>query len=129
MHAKGTFEVELKPQEFYAQSVDATKLGRMSIDKHFSGELEANSKGEMLMAMTATEGSAAYVAIEQVEGSLAGKKGAFVLQHFGTREAGNERLILEVVAGSGSGELAGLRGKMEIIIENGAHRYEFEYSL
>ncbi len=101
----------------------------MSIDKTFYGELEASSKGEMLNAMTSTQGSAGYVAIEQVIGSLSGKKGSFVLQHFGTMNKGKSRLILEVVPDSGSDELVGLSGSMSISIEEGKHFYEFEYEL
>jgi hypothetical protein len=101
----------------------------MSIDKTFHGELEAISQGEMLSAMTATQGSAGYVAIEQVSGTLSGKKGSFVLQHFGTMNKGGDILILEVIPDSGSGELTGLTGRMKINIEDGQHFYEFEYEL
>ena len=97
MKAIGTFEVKLSPMDSYAKGVDEIKLGRMSIDKQFVGDLEATSQGEMLSAMTTVKGSAGYVAIEQVKGSLSGKTGSFVLQHFGTMKQGTDRLILEVV--------------------------------
>lgn len=129
MKISGNFEVKLSPLDFYARGLDGVNLGRMSIDKQFKGALEATSKGEMLSAMTAVKGSAGYVAIEQVTGVLSGKKGCFVLQHFGTMNQGNDRLILEVVPNSGSGELSSLAGKMAIKIEGGAHCYEFEYEL
>lgn len=73
----------------------------------------------MLSAMTSTKGSADYVAIEQVTGSLNGKRGSFVLQHFGIMNRGKDRLVLEVVPDSGEDELTGLTGKMEIKIEAG----------
>ena len=129
MKISGSFEVKLSPLGFYAQGLDGVNLGRMSIDKQFKGALEATSKGEMLSAMTSVKGSAGYVAIEQVSGVLSGKKGSFVLQHFGTMKQGSDRLILEVVPNSGSGELSGLTGKMAIKIEGGKHCYEFEYEL
>lgn len=129
MKVSGEFEVKLQPMDFYAKGTDGINLGRMSIDKTFSGALEAISTGEMLSAMTTTKGSAGYVAIEQVVGSLSGKKGSFVLQHFGSMNRGNASLVLEVVPDSGSGELTGLSGKMLIKIENGKHLYEFEYEL
>ncbi len=129
MKVSGEFEVNLKPLDTYTQGSDGINLGRMSIDKTFSGELEATSKGEMLSAMTTVKGSAGYVAIEQVSGSLAGKNGSFVLQHFGTMNHGKDRLILEVVPDSGTGQLSGLSGKMSIKIEDGKHFYEFEYEL
>ena len=113
----------------YAQGFGGVNLGRMSIDKQFKGALEAISKGEMLSAMTSVKGSAGYVAIEQVTGVLSGKKGSFVLQHFGTMRQGSDRLILEVVPDSGSGELTGLTGTMAIKIEDAQHLYEFKYEL
>ena len=81
--ASGTFEVKLSPQAADDESEDTT-LGRMSIDKQFHGDLEATSKGQMLTAGTAVKGSAGYVAIEQVSGTLHGRRGVFVLQHGGT---------------------------------------------
>ena len=127
MKITGTFDVKLNPLDCYAKGEDGIGLGRMSIDKTFHGDLSATSKGEMLTAMTPVKGSAGYVAIEQVVGSLSGKKGSFVLQHFGTMDSGQDRLILEVVAGSGSGNLSGLTGEMAINIEDGQHFYTFEY--
>jgi len=129
MKVSGNFEVKLSPLDFYAQGLDGVNLGRMSIDKQFKGALEATSKGEMLSAMTTVKGSAGYVAIEQVSGALSGKNGSFVLQHFGTMSQGSDRLVLEVVPDSGSGELSSLAGKMAIKIKGGKHWYEFEYEL
>ena len=100
----------------------------MSIDKNFEGELSAVSKGEMVSAMTAVEGSAAYVAIEQVNGILAGRKGTFVLQHSATMNHGKNYLNIEVVPDSGTNELIGISGKMTISIEEGEHFYSFDYS-
>ena len=129
MEAKGDFKVDLKPLENYAEGKEGTTLGRMSIDKTFTGDLEAESQGAMLSAMTAVPGSAGYVAIEQVSGTLDGRSGTFVLQHFATMADGAQRQIIEVVPNSATGELAGLSGKMEIIIEAGQHSYVFDYSL
>jgi hypothetical protein len=129
MHAKGEFDVNLKPLDTFAKGRHGINLGRMSIDKTLRGDLVGKSLGEMLSAMTNVKGSAAYVAIEQVSGALHGKNGAFVLQHFGIMDRGKDRLVLEVVPDSGTGELENLSGKMLIIIENGKHYYEFEYTL
>ncbi|MDP2634155.1 MAG: DUF3224 domain-containing protein [Pseudoalteromonas sp.] len=125
----GEFSVKLNPIEGYAKGIDGVNLGRMSIDKTFTGELDATSTGEMLSAMTTTQGSAGYVAIEQVVGTLAGKQGSFVLQHFGSMDKGQDSLILNVIPDSGSNELTGLSGKMAIRIEGGNHFYDFEYQL
>lgn len=129
MKISGKFDVKLDPLQSHTKGKNNINFGRMSIDKAFHGGLEATSEGEMLTAMTAVQGSAGYVAIEQVSGSLAGKQGSFVLQHFGIMHDGDQQLILEVVPASGTGELAGLTGEMSIIIEDGQHFYEFEYGL
>ena len=101
----------------------------MSIDKIFDGELSAVSKGEMVSAMTPVKGSAGYVAVEQVIGILSGKKGSFVLQHFGTIDKGKNYLNVEVVPDSGTDELTGISGKMNLRIEEGKHFYDFEYQI
>ncbi|CAM3070792.1 DUF3224 domain-containing protein [Pseudoalteromonas distincta] len=125
----GKFNVNLAPIEGYASGQSGINLGRMSIDKTFNGALNATSQGEMLSAMTPTQGSAGYVAIEQVIGELDGKKGSFVLQHFGTMDKGQDNLILNVIPDSGTNELEGLTGSMKIRIEQGIHYYDFEYTL
>jgi hypothetical protein len=129
MKIQGKFDVTLNPLETFAAGVEGLMLGRLSIEKTFHGDLSAKSRGEMLSAKTTVKGSAGYVAIEQVEGSLSGKKGSFALQHFGIMNAGQSRLILEVVPDSGTRELVGLSGSMEIKIESGQHFYVFEYHL
>jgi hypothetical protein len=129
MKVSGKFEVNLQPLEAYAEGSDGVNLGRMSIEKTFSGALSAVSKGELFNAMTPVEGSAGYVAIEQVTGTLSGRGGSFVLQHFGTMSRGRSFLLLEVVPDSGTGELAGISGTMSIRIEDEQHYYEFDYEL
>lgn len=126
--ASGTFEVAMKPQPLHDHPEDAV-LGRMTLDKKFHGDLEAASKGEMLTAVTATQGSAGYVAIERVTGTLQGRSGSFVLQHSGTMTRGTPHLIITVVPDSGTGQLAGIAGTMTINIADGKHSYDFEYTL
>jgi hypothetical protein len=126
-HASGSFDVTLTPQA--PDEATGAALGRLVIDKQFHGDLEATSKGQMLAAGTAVEGSAGYVAIEQATGTLHGRSGSFVLQHNGTMTRGAGQLTITVVPDSGTGELAGLAGTMTINIVDGKHLYEFEYSL
>jgi len=126
--ATGTFEVKLNPLAADDKSEDAT-LGRMSIDKQFHGDLEATSKGQMLSAVTAVKGSAGYVAIERVSGTLHGRNGTFVLQHSGTMTRGAPQQSVTVVPDSGTGQLVGLAGRMAINIADGKHSYDFEYTL
>jgi len=120
--------VKLNPLLQYNTSEDA-KLARMSIDKQFHGDLEASSQGEMLSAGTDVKGSAGYVAIERVSGSLHGRNGSFVLQHNATMTRGVPYLNIIVVPDSGVGELVGLGGIMRINIADGKHSYEFEYTI
>ena len=128
-HVSGAFDVKLSPLPADA-GTEGTTLGRMSIDKKFHGDLEADSKGQMMSAMGSVKGSAGYVAMEQVTGTLQGRKGSFVLQHSGTMTRGVAELIVSVVPDSGTGELSGLAGKLTIhIASDGKHSYEFEYSL
>ena len=126
-HASGTFEVKLSPQQ--DDTAKEAGLGRMTIDKTFLGDLAASSKGQMLAAMTEVKGSAGYVAIERVTGTLHGRKGSFVLQHNGIMDRNAPQLSVVVVPDSGTDELVGLTGKMVINIADGKHSYEFEYSL
>ncbi|MBK6485666.1 MAG: DUF3224 domain-containing protein [Gemmatimonadetes bacterium] len=127
-HATGSFEVTITPQpaDDYA---DGQSLGRLTIDKTFSGDLVAASKGQMLTAMSAVKGSAGYVAIERVTGTLAGREGSFVLQHSGTMARGTSSLALDVVPDSGTGGLAGIVGSMSIDVSDGKHAYGFDYTL
>jgi hypothetical protein len=126
--AKGTFDVKVVPQGT-ADTAEGISLGRMSLDKQFHGDLEATSKGEMLTSALESNGSAAYVAIERVIGTLNGRRGSFALMHQGTMNKESQKLTVVVVPDSGTGELAGLTGTMTITIIDKKHLYEFAYSL
>jgi hypothetical protein len=126
--AAGTFNVTLVPQPADGHA-DAVTLGRMTIDKTFAGDLEASSVGQMLTGLSSVKGSAGYVAIERVTGQLAGRRGSFILQHSGTMNRGVGELMLTVVPDSGTDELVGLRGRMQIENTKGQHSYTFDYSI
>ena len=128
MQASGSFEVKLSPQPL-AESDEGSLLGRMSIAKSFYGDLQGTSRGEMLMAGTAVKGSAGYVAVERVSGSLQGRTGTFVLQHTGVMNRGAPHLMVTVVPDSGTRELTGLAGTLAIQIVDGKHLYSFDYTL
>jgi hypothetical protein len=129
MRARGSFEVALAPQKPDNGPAENAKLGRMSISKTFHGDLEATSHGEMLAVQGDIKGSAGYVALERVTGTLHGKNGTFVLQHNGTMNRGVPALSVTVVPDSATGELLGLAGKMEITIDGGKHSYDLQYML
>ena len=126
--ASGSFEVKLTPQPAQDEVI-GTILGRLAIDKQFHGELDATSRGEMLAAGTEVKGSAGYVAIERVTGTLQGRSGSFVLQHSGTMTRGAGKLNVTVVPDSGTGQLKDLAGSMTIDIVGGQHLYLFQYTL
>jgi Protein of unknown function (DUF3224) len=127
-HAVGTFEVTMKP-EALSEVAAASGLGRMSLRKVFQGQLEATSVGEFLSAMGSEKGSAGYVAMECVTGTLDGMAGSFVLQHSGTMTRGEPELKVTVVPDSGTDELVQLRGAMKIDIIDRVHHYEFIYTV
>ena len=127
--ATGTFDVKIAPQKPDNPPAEASGLGRMSIDKQFHGDLEAVSQGEMLSLLNRDIGSGGYVALERVTGTLQGRTGTFAFQHHATLTRGAPILSIVVVPDSGSGELTGISGTMDIRLENGQHYYDFDYSL
>ena len=127
-HATGTFEVKVSPQPAQ-DGVGDPSVGRMAIEKHFHGELEAVGKGQMLAVGTAVDGSAGYVAMERVIGSLQGRSGSFALQHHGIMNRGTPSLSVTIVPDSGTDQLAGIAGRLSITVVSGAHSYVLEYSL
>lgn len=126
--AKGTFDLSMNPIALHHAEQDASH-GRMSLDKRFHGDIEATSTGEMLTAMGSVDGSAGYVAIERVSGSLHGRSGNFALLHRGVMNRGEQELSISVVPDSGTGELVGLSGTLTLDHVDGQHVYTLEYSL
>lgn len=126
--ASGPFDVKLIPQ-IPEQAVADSGVNRFLSDKQFHGDLEATSKGQMLGYGDPAKGSAVYVAIEHVSGTLGGRTGTFALQHAGTITRQGQQLSITVVPDSGTGQLAGLAGSMSIQIDKGKHSYTFDYTL
>ncbi len=129
LHATGTFEVKIKPAENSPNGKSAG-LGTMTIDKVWSGGIEGTSKGEMLS--TAESGAMAYVALEKVTAKVDGRSGTFVFMHRATMMANDPQsgaMDIAVMPNSGTGELAGLQGRLSIVIDKGAHSYDFAYTL
>ena len=126
--AEGSFDVTLTPEPPDARPGGGF-LGRLLIDKTFTGSLSGKSVGQMLSARSPGEGSAGYVAIERVEGTLDGRSGSFVLQHSGHAVRGDTSLRVNVIADSGTDELTGLRGEMKIeVAPDGGHFYVLDYT-
>ncbi|WP_067651996.1 DUF3224 domain-containing protein [Dokdonella koreensis] len=128
-HAQGLFDVKLSPLDLHDKAGGDARRGRMALDKTFHGDLDATGSGEMLTAAGDAQGSAGYVAIERVTGTLHGRSGSFALQHSGTLTRGTPELSITVVPDSGTGALAGISGRMTITISDGKHHYDFRYTL
>lgn len=126
--ARGVFELRLTAQPPQAGEAPA-QPARTLIHKQFRGDLDASSAGQMLSFRSATPGSAGYVAMERVEGRLAGRSGSFALMHLGEMTRGAPRLSVRVVPDSGTGDLSGLSGDMTIEARDGQHVYVFTYRL
>jgi hypothetical protein len=126
-HAQGTFDVKVTSAA--DGNAAGSAIGRFLLDKQYHGDLEGTSRGEMLGANTSVKGSAGYVAMEEVTGTLKGRKGSFILQHSGTMMRGVPEMTVSVVPDSGAGQLTGIAGTMKITIADGKHSYDFEYTL
>ena len=120
----GSLEVRITPED-----TGDDQMGMMLLDKTYHGDLQATGTGRMLTGMTALEGSAGYVAIERLDGTLEGAKGTFLVQHSGISKGDEKTLLIQVIPDSGTDDLVGIAGTMEINIDNGKHPYCFKYSL
>jgi len=108
---------------------EGLKLNRNLVRKVFSGDMAGTSEAQMIAAVTATPGSAGYVAIEHFIGAVAGRTGSLVLQHSGVMNRGDARLEVTIVPDSGTGDLAGISGTLEIHIDEGQHSYVLDYEV
>ncbi len=124
----GEFDVTMTP-ETLSDTAAQSGLGRLSLNKRYHGALDASGQGEMLSVRAAVAGSAGYVALERVEGSLDGRHGSFYLQHSGTMTRGTPTLSVTVVPDTGTQQLQGLSGRLAIRIEGGKHYYDFTYDI
>ncbi len=125
--AEGLFDVKRTPEAVHDKAEGL--LGRHALDKQYHGALDAQGIGEMLSAGTATPGSAGYVALEKVTGTLDGRTGSFYLQHSGTLTRGQGTLAIHVIPDSGTDALTGVSGTMQIVIADGKHSYVFDYEI
>lgn len=128
------FDVTGWDQTPYGEEGDGPSLGEAIVLKSYRGELEGKGRARLLMCRADPANNsenAGYVASEQVTGRLVGREGTFVLQHWGVAAAGESpRTAGHVVPGSGTGELAGLTGTMEIsVAADGTHTLALDFEL
>jgi len=126
--ARGPMDVNIEAEPPFLER-DGLKLNRNVVRKVFSGDMVGSSEAQMIAAFTATPGSAGYVAIEHFTGSVGDRSGSFVLQHSGVMNRGDALLEVTIVPDSGTGELAGISGTLEIHNEEGQHSYVLDYEL
>jgi|GEM_PF-924803 len=119
---EGKFEVSITPAEG-----DTHDVGRMLIEKRYSGGLEADAFGQMLSQRQPGDTNAVYVALEHVQGKLEGMEGGFSLVHNGKIKNGENSLNIEISPGSGTGDLQGISGYMDIEITDAGHFYTLHY--
>ncbi|WP_306212077.1 DUF3224 domain-containing protein [Actinoplanes sp. RD1] len=122
--ATGTFTTTIEPL-----SSDDDTLGRMRVEKVIQGDLVGFGRAQMLSVGTPIDGSAGYVALDHITGTLHGRSGTFVLQHSGVLDRGAATLTVTVVPDSGTDELLGLTGTFEIDNRGAEHHYVFTYAL
>jgi hypothetical protein len=126
--ATGAFTIDDWEDEPFGEQ-DGVKLSRVRVTKTFAGEIAGSSTAALVMA-GAQEGSAAYVGLEQVVGSVHDHSGSFVLQHSATMTKDAQSLSLTVVPDSGTGELLGVSGQGRIEIDaEGGHTLILDYEL
>lgn len=127
--ATGTFEVKVTPLP-EDEKVTGVKVGRLAIDKEWSGDIVGTSRGEMMTGETQVKGSGGYVAIEVMSVSVKGRRGTFTLMHHATMKSGGDfQMLITVIPDSGTGDLAGLAGRLTLDLAGGKHAYAFEYTL
>ena len=124
--AHGSIVVNMEAEPPFLEQ-DELKLNRNVVRKEFSGDIVGTSEAQMIAAFTGTPGSAGYVAIEYFTGSVGGNSGSFVLQHSGMMNRGDAQLTVTIVPDSGTGDLVGISGTLEINNDEGQHSYALDY--
>ena len=127
--AKARFAIKSWDEKPYDEGADVPKLTRASVAKSYTGDIEGEGQVEYLM-MYRSDGSATFVGLERIVGRIAGKSGAFVLQRTGVFEGGQAKESYVVIAGSGTGDLRGLRGEGTSAVGHGTeHPFTLSYEM
>jgi len=103
-----TFEIVDWNDEPYDEPDVGPKLTRVTVSKHYRGAIDGTGVAHVLTVQGAQGGG--YVASERVAGTLDGHTGTFVIQHGGLADGNEQSTFGTVIAGSGTGELIGIRG-------------------
>lgn len=126
---ESTFEISNWDQHPYdsAYGVPGRELAKATVRKTFTGALDGTSVAEL---MTAAQGEGrGYLATEEFDGTLDGRSGGFVMQHGGIGDAEGAESFGEILPGSGTGELVGIRGKVAYQHDESGARVTLTYEL
>lgn len=104
------------------------QITRAMVGKKFSGELQGESIAEALLCGTDSTGLG-YIAMERITGTLGGKQGTFIVQHGGVGTPAGPQAFGDILAGSGTGELASIRGTARYAHDESGARVTLEYEL
>jgi hypothetical protein len=115
---KCTFQITGWDEKTYQEIEGSAKLSNAKVAQSYSGAIEGTSSIEYLMCYS-VHGTATFVGLERVSGTVDGKIGTFVLQHNGSFSQGEARSSWSIVPGSGTGGLASLRGKGSYVAGHG----------
>ncbi len=127
--ATGAFTVASWDEDTYSELDGGGKLTKARVTFGFTGDLEAQGDWDALMCYQ-EDGTASYTGFQRTAGTLAGRQGSFVLRADGAFQAGEARSSWQVIDGSGSGELRGLRGSGSSVSGGGSGgTFTFEYEL
>ncbi len=133
IRATSSFQVTGWDQTPYGEESEGPLLSRATVRKSFRGDLTGESTAELLMCQADPSDLAAgagYMASERVVGRLGDRSGSFVMQHWGLSSSAGERTGGHIIPGSGTDELAGLSGAVEISVSaDGAHTLVLDYDI
>lgn len=121
MTATGTFEIQMD-----MQNDEIAPVGRIIIDKNYSGSMVGKGSGQMISKRT-EDGASVYAAIEEFDGSIEDKKGSFTLFHRGIMSSSEMTLEILIVEGSGTGDFTHINGSLDIEQDDDKHLYTLEY--
>jgi len=127
VNASAPFTNDRYEEEPYG-GAEGAEVSRVHITRTFTGDLEGESRAELLIAKS--EGGGGYVGHDRIAGTLAGKSGSFVFQHTGLMGPDGVTNSGTIVPGTGTGELAGITGEGTMLAdEEGNHTLTLEYEL
>ncbi|MBP1159450.1 hypothetical protein ABIC28_005225 [Rhodococcus sp. PvR044] len=129
MQADSTFSVtSFEPTEYTSPIQTGLDVGYTYMTKTFTGDIEGTSRTQFTSAFSQETGVGTYLAMESFEGSIGDRRGTFNFAHMATTDgADRSHHQLVVVPTSGTGDLAGITGTGELLVDaDGTHRLRLD---